>query len=94
MTEFALIETRTINNALVDGFYHNKEAWFTRSQIGAALEYDEPVKAIGVIHSRHRDRLDSFSRVLHFDTPSGIQEGYVYSFRGVLEICRWSRRSS
>lgn len=92
MVEFALIETRTINNALVDGFYNNEEAWFTRRQIGEALGYDDPVRAIGVIHLRHRERLDLFSRVLQIETPSGIQEGYIYSFRGVLEICRWSKQ--
>lgn len=92
MTEFALIETRNINNTLVDGFYHNKDAWFTRYQIGSALGYEYPVEAIGKIHNRHRDRLDLFSRVTQIDLPSGIQEGYVYSFRGVLEICRWSKQ--
>lgn len=92
MTEFALIETRTINNARVDGYYHDKEAWFTRYQIGLALGYEYPVEAVGRIHNRHRDRLNQFSRVSQIDTPSGVQEGYVYSRRGVLEICRWSRQ--
>lgn len=92
MTEFALIETRTINNAVVDGYYHSKEAWFTRTQIGSALGYADPQNAITIIHRKHRNRLDPLSRWCQIDTPSGVQEGFVYSFRGVLEICRWSRQ--
>lgn len=88
----ALIEHRTINGKLVDGFYGDKEAWFTRTQIGEALGYDEPQDSIKKIHKRHKERLDMFSRWGQIDTTSGIQEGYVYNLRGVLEICRWSRQ--
>lgn len=87
-----LIETRTINNVLVDGYYGDKIAWFTRFQIGSALEYDDPQNAITIIHKRHKERLDKFSRECQIDTPSGTQVGFVYSIRGVLEICRWSKQ--
>lgn len=92
MSEMALVMTEKVNNTLVDGFSMNGKAWFTRYQIGAALEYDDPVRAIRIIHHRHRERLDQFSRVVQFDTPSGKQEGYIYDERGVFEICRWSRQ--
>ena len=59
----SLIETRAINDVLVDGYYGNTEAWFTREQIGTALEYDDPTDAISKIHRRHKNRLDLFSRV-------------------------------
>ena len=88
-----LVETRNINNVFVDGFYCDDEAWFTRRQIGEALGYDDPVKAIGVIHLRHKERLDGFSRVLQIEVPlGGTQEMWAYSIEGVLEICRWSRQ--
>ena len=91
--DMTLIETRNINNVPVDGFYYEDEAWFSRRQVGAALEYDDPVKAIGVIHLRHKERLDKYSRVLQFEVPhGGTQEMYAYSIEGVLEICRWSRQ--
>lgn len=92
MNELKLVEQRTVNNVLVDGYYGSKEAWFTRFQIGSALEYDDPQNAITVIHKRHRERLDQFSRECQIDTPSGNQHGFVYSIRGVLEICRWSKQ--
>lgn len=37
-----LIETRTINDALVNGYYGKKEAWFTRDEIGSVLGYAAP----------------------------------------------------
>lgn len=93
MNELKLVEQRTINNVLVDGYYGSEEAWFTRFQIGEALEYEFPVEAIGKIHNRHKERLNQFSRVSQVDLPSGgVQEGFVYSIRGVLEICRWSKQ--
>lgn len=87
-----LIETRTINLALVDGYYDGEQAWFTRSQIGEALGYDDPQNAITIIHRRHKERLDKFSRGCQIDTPSGTQDGFVYNFKGVMEICRWSKQ--
>lgn len=79
-----------VNNVTVDGIAGDEEAWFTRKQIGEALEYSEPQKAIMLIHNRHKDTIDEFARWCQFVTPSGKQEGYVYSFFGVMEICRWS----
>lgn len=87
-----LVETRTINDTLVNGYYGEKEAWFTRNEIGSALEYADPQNAITIIHRKHKERLDDFSRWCQFNTPSGVQEGYVYNIRGVFEICRWSKQ--
>lgn len=71
----------------------NNDFWMTREQIGTALDYPEPRKAIQKIHDRHSDRLDKLSGVVSLGTPGGIQEVYVYSARGVFEICRWSRQT-
>ena len=37
------------------------ELFFTREQIGTALEYSDPSKAISNIHARHANRLNMFS---------------------------------
>lgn len=87
-----LVETRTINDVLVNGYYGAKEAWFSRNEIGSTLEYSDPQHAITLIHNKHKERLDLFSRWSQFETPSGVQEGYVYNIRGVFEICRWSKQ--
>ena len=89
----ALIESRTINNTLVEGFYGNTKAWFTRTQIGQALGYDDPNRQVARLHNRHKDRLDPLSVVVKLTTTDGKSyDTFLYSFRGVLEICRWSRQ--
>lgn len=88
----------------------SNELFFTREQIGTALEYSEPRIAIMKIHSRHADRLNRFSTVVslsksggnQFGIPQsddgfhpeygGTQETTLYSRKGVMEICRWSRQ--
>lgn len=57
-----LITTETFGNVPCD-FYRNMndEMLLTRNQIGQALEYKNPQKAIDNIHSKHKDRLDNLS---------------------------------
>lgn len=65
----------------------------TRQQIGNAMEYAEPRKAIANIHAAHKERLDRYSTVLETRTLDGrIREVFLYSAKGVYEICRWSRQ--
>ena len=87
-----IILSKDVNGALVDGYFEDGQAWYTRTQIGQALGYEFPAQSVGKIHNRHKERLDLFSRVSQFDSPSGVQEGYVYNIQGVFEICRWSRQ--
>ena len=68
------------------------EFWATREQIGTLLEYSEPRVSIANIHNRNKERLDKFSAVINLITPSGTQATTVYSFKGLLEICRYSNQ--
>ena len=71
----------------------NGEIWMTREQIGKSLEYGNPRDSIKTIHSRNKLRLDKFSRVEQIDTPlGGKQEMYLYSAKGVYEVCRFSKQ--
>lgn len=84
-------------------FYRNMndDILITREQIGTALEYTDPSKAIRKIHLKHRDRLESLCVRLKIDmvpqfganlSKSEEQERVYYTGRGVMEICRWSRQ--
>lgn len=65
----------------------------TRQQIGQALEYDNPQKAIDNIHAKHKDRLDKFSVTLKVRATDGkMYITTLYSAKGIYEICRWSRQ--
>lgn len=67
--------------------------WATREQIGRFLGYANPRKAIKVIHLRNQARLDKFSRGVQIESPQGgTQTATVYSFKGLLEICRFSNQ--
>ena len=70
--------------------------YMTREQIGTALEYTSPVVAIKKIHDRYADRLDALSSITNLVIEVGnhtqMRQTYVYSLRGVMEICRFSRQ--
>ena len=55
-----LITTETFGD-LSYNFYRNMndDILLTREQIGSALEYSNPQKAIQKIHSSHKDRLET-----------------------------------
>lgn len=96
-----LITTEIFNN-LSCNFYRNTndDILLTREQIGQALEYADPSKAIRKIHLKHKDRLDELCIRLKLGstqnganlTKSEEQERVYYTERGIMEICRWSRQ--
>ena len=76
-------------------FYKNmkNDYLLTREQIGTALEYKDPRKAINNIHSKHKDRLDRFSVIHKLRATDGkYYDTILYTEKGVMEICRWSRQ--
>lgn len=81
----------------VDVYEDSKHQYYmTREQIGRALECKEPRKYIAKIHERNADRLDPLSSVVNLTTEVGNytqeRQTYMYSLRGVMEICRLSRQ--
>lgn len=107
MNNLKLITTENFGD-LSCNFYRNMndDILLTREQIGQALEYSDPSKAIRKIHLKHKDRLDELCVRIKdktFDnTQTGasreqnnnlITERVYYTERGIMEICRWSRQS-
>ncbi len=91
--ELQLVRTADFNNIQFDCYQDSgHEFWGTREQIGQLLEYENPRESIKTIHSRNRERLDKFSFRYQIDTPAGTRETVVYSFKGLLEICRYSNQ--
>ena len=94
MKNLKLMTTESFGNIKCD-FYSNltNDVLLTREQIGQALEYSNPQKAIDNIHSRHKDRLDKFSVTLKLrGTDNKYYDTTLYTQKGVMEICRWSRQ--
>lgn len=102
-TNLKLITTETFGD-LQCNFYRNMndDILLTREQIGTALEYSDPSKAIRKIHLKHKDRLEQLCLRVKLEgkpqfganlTKSEEQECVYYTQRGIMEICRWSRQS-
>ena len=97
MNSLQVYATKTFNGCVLDCYVEPEQTdkgdfWATRAQIGQLLEYEYPREAIGKIHERNKERLDRFSAVVNLTTPSGVQSTTVYSFKGLLEICRYSNQ--
>ena len=94
MTNLKLITTETFGD-LSCNFYRNMndDIFLTREQIGIALEYSNPDVALSKIHKKHKDRLDKLSVVTKLESTDGKEYNTtLYSERGIMEICRWSRQ--
>lgn len=80
------------------------DIWITREQIGMALEYADPRDSIAKIHARHPERLNQYSLFIPLTNgvgdklsttllnTGGEKETYLYSNKGIMEICRWSKQ--
>ena len=83
-------------------FYRNlnDDILLTREQVGMALEYSDPSRAIRKIHFKHKDRLEPLCIRMKLEggtqfgpnLKSEEQERVYYTQRGVMEICRFSRQ--
>ena len=74
--------------------------YMSRTQVGYALQYKNPQDAIRSIHQRHHERLDKFSievttaqieRVSKHQSKDKLT--FMYSEKGIYEICRYSRQA-
>jgi len=94
MNKFKLVTTEKFGE-LDCNFYRNmnNDILLTRYQIGTALEYVNPDDSLSKIHKRHKDRLDKFSVVATLSsTDNKKYNTLMYTIKGVMEICRWSRQ--
>lgn len=94
MENLQLATSENFCGALCDFYCVNNQLFMTRSQIGKALEYEKEAESIGDIHNRYKARLDKFSVQRKLSGTDGkLYSTYLYSQRGVFEICRRSRQA-
>jgi anti-repressor protein len=92
--DLALCKQEKFNGVLVD-FYRdeNNNVFMTREQIGTALEYAQPRKAIDKIHQRNKERLNKFAVSTKLNSTDGKKyDTTVYNSNGICEICRYSKQ--
>src|SRR5699024_4002261 len=69
----------------------NNEIFMTREQIGQALEYTDPRHAVRKIHSRNKERLNTFSVGTKLTSTDGKRyKTIIYNEQGIYEIIRKS----
>lgn len=93
MTNLQIINTNDFNGISCDIYSDGSRIFMTRTQIGKALDYGNPQKAIDNIHAKHSNRLEPLSVTLKVRGTDGkMYNTYLYNQRGIMEICRWSRQ--
>ena len=101
MADLMLIKSADFNGIQLDCYIENGQQdkgnfYAAREQIGRLLEYSEPDVAVRKIHMRHSERLDKFSTSTKLVRVEGerevVRKVTVYSFKGLLEICRYSKQ--
>lgn len=94
MHNLQIVRSAQFGSIPCDFYRHKQEIWMTRRQIGEALGYADPQRAISKIHDRNTDRLGRLSSVVNLTTLEGGREVereiVIYSAKGIYEICRWS----
>lgn len=101
MPQLQLVTSREFDGFTLDCYVEPEQAgdfWATRTQIGQVLGYEHPRDAIKNIHDRNKERLDLFSRQLkmslHEENRTVTREVFLYNFKGLLEICRYSQQEN
>jgi len=93
LSELVLVKSDNFEGLQCDIYKNDKEYFMTREQIGTALGYSDPRKAISNIHTRHKDRLNQYSSALKLRTDDDTsREVILYNRKGIMEICRWSEQ--
>lgn len=95
MNDLQLIKSENFGAVECDFYRKDDDICMTREQIGAALEYGSPRKAIEKLHLSHKERLDKFSTIMLLPTPvagGGARNTTLYNRKGIMEICRWSQQ--
>ena len=65
MNELTLVKHEFFEDLKCDIYQSDNDYYMTREQIGRALDYSDPQKAIANIHARNKERLDKMSVVLN-----------------------------
>ncbi len=89
MTDLVLVKSEYFHDAQCDFWYDpdNDNYFMTSEQLGSALGYANPRKAISTLVNRN-DYLETkeFSGVLNLRTPSGTQDTRVFTEDGIYEV--------
>lgn len=75
--------TLTFQNTELSVINHNNQIWLTTSEVGKALGYSNPLKAIATLFERHQDEFTPcMTALVDLQTAGGMQKVRIFSLRG------------
>ena len=84
--------TLTFQNTTLSVINQRNQTFLTASELGKALEYADPVKAIVKIYDRNADEFTAeMTALIEMPTAGGIQKVRIFSLRGAHLIAMFAR---
>ena len=91
-TEAVKMTTLTFQNTNLSVINQRNQTFLTASDLGKALEYADPVKAIVKIYDRNADEFTTeMTALVEMQTAGGIQKVRIFSLRGAHLIAMFAR---
>ncbi|HHF6577191.1 TPA: P22AR C-terminal domain-containing protein [Haemophilus influenzae] len=84
--------TLTFQNTTLSVINQNNQTFLTGSDLGKALEYADPIKAIVKIYDRNADEFTpEMTALIEMPTAGGLQKVRIFSLRGAHLIAMFAR---
>ena len=84
--------TLTFQNTTLSVINQRNQTFLTASELGKALEYADPVKAIVKIYDRNADEFTAeMTALVEMQTAGGLQKVRIFSLRGAHLIAMFAR---
>lgn len=88
----ALIASEPFSGKGLEIYSVDGERWIRSSEIGRALEYNHPDRAISDVFKRNEDEFTpNMTRLMPMQTAGGVQEVRVFSLRGAHMLAMLAR---
>ena len=92
VTRTVKMTTLTFQNTTLSVINQRNQTFLTASDLGKALEYADPVKAIVKIYDRNADEFTAeMTALVEMQTAGGIQKVRIFSLRGAHLIAMFAR---
>lgn len=92
VTRTVKMTTLTFQNTNLSVINQRNQTFLTASDLGKALEYADPVKAIVKIYDRNADEFTAeMTALVEMQTAGGIQKVRIFSLRGAHLIAMFAR---
>ena len=91
-SEIHKMTTLTFQNTTLSAINQNNQTFLTASDLGLALEYSNPLKAISNLYNSNADEFTpEMTALVEMQTAGGLQKVRIFSLRGAHLIAMFAR---